>query len=183
MQNSQWVGVDEETSKLSRRYFTQVDWHRCLQHTDTYTREKFGHKPMGPVASKGFGEYGSYEEAPKDIEGIFSTKSVGSILKKLILSQLSFDFEETGKWSRRRTICPTVWPADWIPPHAETYFPSMALVPGAAICRMKPLLETIPPFKLISDVQSEWYCGSILGIWLTITVKWSTEGRCHGDET
>lgn len=68
-----------------------------MQHTDTHTREKFGDKPMGPVASKGFGENGSHEEDPKDIEGVFSTESVGSILKKLILGQLSFGFDKTDK--------------------------------------------------------------------------------------
>lgn len=52
---------------------------------------------MGPVASKGFGEDGSHEEDPKDIEGVFTTESVGSILKKLILGQLSFGSEKIDK--------------------------------------------------------------------------------------
>jgi hypothetical protein len=36
--------------------------------------------------------------------------------------------------------------------------PAMIDVPGEAICRMKPLLETMPAFRLISAIRSVFVC-------------------------
>lgn len=48
-----------------------------------------------------------------------------------------------------------VWPADWIPPHAEMYLPAMMVVPEVENCRMNPALETIPPLRLISVANDD----------------------------
>lgn len=63
---------------------------------------------------------------------------------------MSATFEQYGRIRRLLTTWPMNWPADWIPPQAAMNFPSMIEVPGRENWRMKPLLETMPPFKLIS---------------------------------
>lgn len=101
------------------------------------------------------------EGKPDDVHGNLATETLGGILEKLqVDNRVSVQFTEVEdvRWcvghcdgSREtRTTWPTNWPADWIPPQAEMYSPAMMDVSGPENCWMNPVLETIPPLRLIS---------------------------------